>query len=149
MTDIIIYCDGGCRNNQQKENLGAWACSLQYGNGFKMLSGIERNTTNNKMELLSCIKALEAITDKTIPVRVTSDSKYLVEGINTWIYAWIRDRWKKSDGKLVINQELWMQLFKLKISFHDIMFNHCKGHIGVDGNELVDLELNRVMDEEK
>lgn len=144
---IIVYCDGGCRNNQSKENIGAWAALLKYGDSSKMLSGHEINTTNNKMELLSCLRALNAIKNKSIHTIVYSDSKYLVEGLNDWIYTWIKNRWVNAKKKPILNQELWLELFKLKIQFMNIEFIHVKGHAGNDGNELVDAELNRVMDD--
>lgn len=101
------------------------------------------------MELTSCVKALEAINRRDIPVLVVMDSQYVVKGINEWIYRWIKKGWRTSQKKPVENKELWQQLLKLKSEFKDIKFEHCKGHSTNDGNNRADELANIAMDEIK
>ena len=147
MENIIIYADGGCRNNQSKENVGGWGVYLVSGSYEKEIYGSERNTTNNKMELQSAIEGLKALKNFSKPVIIYMDSAYVVNGINNWIYGWVKKGWKKSDKKPVENKELWQELYNLKNKFQNIEFVKVKGHSGNDGNEKADLLANKGMDE--
>jgi len=145
---IYIYTDGACRNNQKEENVGAWAYRLENMGHSKEDFGTEINTTNNIMELKGCIEALKAIKNKNKKTIVISDSQYLVSGINEWIYNWMSgDRWKNSNGKNILNKDLWMDLLKEKIKFIDIEFIKCGGHSNNDGNNRVDKLCNFAMDD--
>ena len=144
---IIIHCDGGCRGNQSKVNVGGWGAVLQYGEHSKEIFGHAANTTNNIMELTSCIRALESIKDTGIPVEVTMDSQYVIQGINSWIAGWIKNGWKTSQKKPVENRELWEQLYRLKCQFNDIQFLKCKGHADNAGNNRADELANLAMDQ--
>lgn len=146
---IYIWCDGGCRGNQFDENIGGWGALLKYKENIKELKGNTKNTTNNIMELTSCIKALESLTRKDIPVEVIMDSQYVIKGINEWINGWIKKGWKTSQKKPVENKELWQTLYKLKEQFTNIKFNHCKGHADNEGNIRADELANLAMDEIK
>ncbi len=146
---IQVYCDGGCRNNQSKANIGGWGVVLQYKDNIKEIYGSTINTTNNIMELTSCIEALKTITNKSIPVIVNMDSQYVVKGMNEWINNWIKKGWKTSQKKPVENQKLWQELLKLKNEFKDIKFVHCKGHADNKGNIRADELANIAMDEIK
>lgn len=147
MDNIYVYCDGGCRGNQFDDNIGGWGVVLVYKEYVKEFYGNEVNTTNNKMELTSCIKALKVIKDKTIPIVVTMDSQYVIKGINEWIYGWLKKKWKTSTGKPVENKELWQELLDLKRQFNYIEFIQCRGHADNEGNIRADELANIAMDE--
>jgi ribonuclease HI len=145
--EIIIYSDGGCRGNAKDENIGGWGAVLQYGNHVKEIYGGERNTTNNIQELKGAINALLALKSTDIPVKLHCDSAYVVNGITSWVKGWKKKGWKKSDGKIVENLELWKELDRLVALQDDITFVKVKGHAGVELNELADQLANRAMDE--
>lgn len=147
MSKIYVHCDGGCRNNQSKENIGGWGALLQYGEKEKELFGAAKNTTNNIMELTSVIEALSALKRHDIPVVVTMDSEYVVKGVNDWSQGWIKRNWKTSDKKDVANKALWKDLLGLISKFNDIKFIHCKGHADNEGNNRADQLANKAMDQ--
>lgn len=147
MTDEIrIYCDGACRGNQKTENIGAWAYRLEQFDRVAEAAGFEKNTTNNKMELQAAIQALSALKEpaKQYPIRVFSDSQYVVSGVNDWHQGWEA---KGYDG--VKNADLWQQLMKLVYQYHRIQFIWVKGHATNLGNQRVDLLCNKAMDNEE
>ncbi|TAK67574.1 MAG: ribonuclease HI [Bacteroidetes bacterium] len=140
---IIIYCDGACSGNQFSTNKGGWGVILKYKNAVKELHGGEKNTSNQRMELTACIKALEEIKDKTLPVEVYTDSAYLVNCMNEeWYVKWERNGWKNVKKKPVENKELWQRLLALVRQFN-ITFHKVEGHSGVALNERAD-ELARL-----
>lgn len=148
MDNIIrIFADGGCRGNQNKENVGGYGVLIEYNGNSKELKGSERNTTNNKMELKACIEGLKAIKNKSIKTVVISDSQYAVKGINEWVDGWFKKGWRTASKKPVENQELWNEFLVLKNQFTDIEFIHCKGHGTVVGNIRADELANIAMDE--
>lgn len=147
MDKIYVFADGGCRGNGQENNIGGWGVVLKYGDEIKEFYGATRNTTNNIMELTSCIEAIKAIENKTIPVDVTMDSQYVIKGISEWIHNWIRKGWRTSQKKPVENKELWQELYKLKNEFSDIQFIKCNGHADNEGNNRADFLCNIAMDE--
>lgn len=150
MSKFEIYCDGGCRGNQSDDNIGGWGAYLQYGEHVKELYEGVRNTTNNKMELTACIKALEAIHgNKTTPVEIYCDSAYVVNGMNGWIFNWMKNGWVNSKKKPVENQDLWKRLIQLSRSHEDIKFIKVKGHADNVGNNRADALANLAMDEVK
>lgn len=146
MDKIQIWCDGGCRGNQNKENIGAWGVVLKYKNNTKELNGATINTTNNKMELQACIEGLKAILNRALPVEVVLDSNYVLKGITEWIHNWIKKGWKTSQKKPVENKELWQELYELKNQFANIEFVKCKGHTNNEGNIRADELCNIAMD---
>lgn len=136
---IIIYCDGACSNNQQKENRGGWGAVLLFKGKVKEISGAERNTTNNRMELLACIKALEAVKNRTLPVEVFTDSAYLANCLlQKWYRRWQRNGWQTAGKKAVENKDLWLRLLALKEKFPRIAFQKVAGHSNVTLNERAD-----------
>ncbi|MEX3625123.1 ribonuclease HI [Viridibacillus arvi] len=148
MDKFIIYCDGGCRGNQEKINIGGWGAFLQYKDNVNEIYGGVRNTTNNKMELLACIEALKAIHgNKDVPVEIHCDSAYVVNGMNSWVAGWIKNGWKNSKKKPVENQDLWKKLLALSNSHEDIKFIKVKGHADNEGNIRADALVNQAMDE--
>ena len=140
---IIIYTDGACSNNQSSENAGGWGAILTAGaHPPRELYGSELDTTNNRMELTACIRALEAVKNPALPVIIYSDSAYIVNCFKQrWYENWRRNGWKNARKKPVENQDLWEQLLALTERMH-VRFLKVKGHAGVDMNERAD-ELAR------
>ena len=129
----IIYTDGACIGNPGP---GGWAAILFNGKNKDFLSGSEKLPTNNRMELLASIKALKSIKTKS-KVKIFTDSKYLIDGINLWIKNWKLNKWKTKNNKDVKNADLWIALDKL-VNFHTVKWNWVKGHSGDKYNDEVD-----------
>ena len=137
--DLIIYTDGACSGNPGP---GGWGVLMQFGDKEKTLNGGARETTNNRMELMAAIRALEAVKPNYKgQVTLWTDSTYVLKGITEWIHGWKKRGWKKGDKKPVINKDLWQQLDALNAA-RDIDWKWVKGHAGVEGNERAD-ELAR------
>ncbi|MCE1241074.1 MAG: ribonuclease HI [Azonexaceae bacterium] len=145
MTESVdIYTDGACRGNPGP---GGWGVLLRMGAHEKELWGGEAATTNNRMELLAVINALDAM-KRPISARVHSDSQYVLKGIREWIHGWKRNGWKTADKKPVKNADLWQRLDELARQ-HRIEWIWVKGHAGDPGNERADALANRGIDELK
>ncbi|ONI43483.1 ribonuclease HI [Candidatus Epulonipiscioides gigas] len=144
--EIQIYCDGGCRGNQKRKNVGGWGVVLIYKGAIKELSDGAIDTTNNKMELTAAIVGLSAIKNKQTPTKVYLDSAYVLNGITNWIYGWLKNGFKDSKKQPVKNQELWQELYKLKCEFKNIEFIKVKGHSTNAGNNRADELCNMEMD---
>ena len=142
MDKIVIYTDGACRGNPGP---GGWGAILQYGDHEKELYGSERETTNNRMELMAAIRALEEL-KRPCDVTLTTDSQYVKKGITEWLESWKRRGWKTADKKPVKNQELWKRLEKAAEK-HKIHWKWVKGHSGHEENERVDQLANQAIDE--
>ncbi|WP_444905762.1 ribonuclease HI [Microbulbifer sp. ANSA003] len=142
MKQITIYTDGACRGNPGP---GGWGALLVYGEREKELFGGEAHTTNNRMELLAAIKALEAL-KQPCKVDLHTDSQYLRQGITGWINNWKKNGWKTASKKPVKNADLWRQLDE-SVSEHDVEWHWVKGHAGHPGNERADQLANRGVDE--
>lgn len=139
MTDqVIIYTDGACKGNPGP---GGWGVYMQYNEHIKEMSGGEQETTNNRMELMAAIMALEAL-KKPTAVALYTDSKYVLQGITEWMDNWKKRGWKTAAKKPVKNEDLWRQL-DLAISKHEINWIWVKGHSGNEGNEKADMLANR------
>ncbi len=138
---IEIYTDGACRGNPGP---GGWGAVLVYNGREKELSGAEAQTTNNRMELTAAIEALAAVRRKRA-IRLTTDSRYLLDGINNWLPKWKQNRWRTSQRKPVENQDLWQRLDAL-VSGFDIDWCWVKGHSGHPGNERADGLANASID---
>ena len=139
---IQIYTDGACRGNPGP---GGWGALLKFGSKEKQLYGGESLTTNNRMELRAVIEALSAL-KRPCNVSVTSDSTYVLKGINEWLPNWKKRGWLTSGKKPVKNDDLWKSLDSLK-SIHKIEWHWVKGHSGHFENELVDQLANKGIDE--
>ncbi len=140
MTDekkVLIYTDGACSGNPGP---GGWGAILMWGAHKKELWGGEANTTNNRMELLAAISALEAL-KRPSKVELWTDSAYVKDGISKWIHGWKKNGWKTADKKPVKNAELWQRLDEA-CARHDISWHWLKGHAGHEFNERAD-ELAR------
>lgn len=134
---MIIHTDGACSGNPGP---GGWGVILQSGPHRKELSGGEPHTTNNRMELMAAITALEALKGPS-RVELWTDSNYLRDGITKWIHAWRRNGWKTADKKPVKNVELWQRLDEA-VKRHAVEWHWLKGHAGHPENERAD-ELAR------
>ena len=139
---IQIYTDGACRGNPGP---GGWGALLKFGSKEKQLYGGESLTTNNRMELRAVIEALSAL-KRPCNVSVTSDSTYVLKGINEWLPNWKKRGWLTSGKKPVKNEDLWKSLDSLK-NVHNIEWHWVKGHSGHLENELVDQLANKGIDE--
>ncbi len=133
-TSVIIYSDGGA--NPNPGGPGGWAALLIYGEHRREISGGERSTTNNRMELMAAIQALEAL-KRPCRVEFHTDSEYLRRGITEWLPKWMRNGWKTADKKPVQNQDLWERLHAAA-QRHEINWVWVKGHAGNAFNERVD-----------
>lgn len=138
MTQIIIHTDGACSGNPGP---GGWGAILEWNGHRKELKGGEPETTNNRMEMMAAIKALEALKRKDKDVILITDSVYLRDGITKWIHGWKKRGWKTADKKPVKNVDLWQHLDELART-HSIEWRWVKGHAGDPGNERAD-ELAR------
>ena len=131
---IKIYTDGSCLSNPGN---GGWAAIIIKDDKITEISGNEKNTTNNRMELLAPISALSKIEDKE-NIEIYTDSKYVKQGITEWINNWKSNGWKTSKKEDVKNKDLWTQLDELNNSL-DVQWNWVKAHVGNEFNEKVDL----------
>lgn len=134
LTFVEIFTDGACSGNPGP---GGWGTILRCGGTEKELSGGEKETTNNRMELLAVINGLEAL-NRRCKIRIYSDSKYVVDGITKgWAASWRKNGWKKADKKPALNTDLWERLLDL-LDLHDYEFVWVKGHDGHSENERCD-----------
>ncbi len=138
---VEIYTDGACRGNPGP---GGWGALLIFGEREKTLSGAEPLTTNNRMELMAVIAALEAL-KRPVSARLYTDSQYVRRGITEWLANWKAKGWRTADRKPVKNQDLWQRLDALA-SGHRIEWHWVPGHAGVPGNERVDRLANEAID---
>lgn len=143
MSDVIeAFTDGACRGNPGP---GGWGVLLRFNDHEKRLCGGEAETTNNRMELMAVIQALESL-KRECKVKVTSDSQYVLKGINEWMENWKKRGWKTAARKPVKNVDLWQRLDKAREN-HDIEWVWVKGHSGHDENEIADELANQGIDE--
>lgn len=143
MSDIVeVYTDGACRGNPGP---GGWAALLRYRGREKTFNGAEAHTTNNRMELLAAISALEALT-RPVHAVVHTDSQYLKNGITQWLPAWKRNGWRTADRKPVKNAELWRRL-EAAAAPHRLEWRWVRGHSGHPENELVDALANEAIND--
>lgn len=134
MSQIVkIYTDGACKGNPGP---GGWGALLNYGSFKKEMYGGESGTTNNRMELLAAIKALEALT-RPCKIVLTTDSEYVRKGVLEWMDGWKRRKWLTAAKQPVKNKDLWQRLDKVKV-LHEIDWKWVKGHSGHPGNEKAD-----------
>lgn len=141
-TAVELYTDGACRGNPGP---GGWGVLMHYRDHEKELHGGEPNTTNNRMELMAAIQALESLT-RPCAVKLYTDSKYVMQGITEWIDNWKAKGWKTAARKPVKNVDLWQRLDQAR-QRHQVEWIWVKGHSGHDGNERADELANRGIDE--
>ncbi len=141
MSGVTIYTDGACRGNPGP---GGWGVLMSSGERRRELSGAERQTTNNRMELTAVIRALEALKRPAV-VDLFTDSEYVRRGISEWLPAWKARGWKTAARKPVKNQDLWETLDAARAR-HEVRWHWVKAHSGVPGNERVDALANLAID---
>ncbi|MDB3892187.1 ribonuclease HI [Alphaproteobacteria bacterium] len=134
MSKVVIHTDGSCLSNPGP---GGWAAVLQWNGNMRELSAGVPDTTNNRMELLAAIEALNALT-RPMRVELHTDSKYVMNGVTDWMPRWKRNGWKTAAKKPVANQDLWQDL-DAAIAPHDIEWHWVKGHSGEELNERCDI----------
>ena len=134
---VTIHTDGACSGNPGP---GGWGVILEWGDHRRELKGGEAHTTNNRMELMAAIVALESL-KRACAIDLHTDSQYVRNGITSWIHTWKRNGWRTSDKKPVKNADLWQRL-DAALGHHDIAWHWVKGHAGHDLNERAD-ELAR------
>ena len=139
---VEIFTDGACRGNPGP---GGWGALLRYDGEERELYGGERDTTNNRMELMAAIMALESL-KRPCKVRLTTDSEYVKKGISEWMHAWKVRGWRTASKKPVKNKELWLRL-DAAVQQHQIEWHWVRGHTGHPENERADQLANRGIDE--
>ena len=140
--NVDLFTDGACRGNPGN---GGWGVLLRYGDYEKELYGGEQETTNNRMELTAVIMGLKQL-KQSCRVRITTDSRYVMQGATEWLEGWKRRNWRTAAKKPVLNQDLWRQLDCLTTE-HEIHWHWVKGHSGHPENEQADKLANRGIDE--
>jgi ribonuclease HI len=133
MTEVVIYTDGACSRNPGP---GGWGVVLRWNGTVKELHGSDPLTTNNRMELMAAIQALEAL-NRPSRVLLYTDSTYLLNGITKWVAGWQRNGWRTSAKKPVKNEDLWRRLVAA-MNGHEVSWLWVKGHAGDEGNERAD-----------
>ena len=139
---VVIYTDGACSGNPGP---GGWGAILSFGGREKELKGGELHTTNNRMELMAAISALEALT-KDCDVDLHTDSQYVQHGISSWINNWKKNGWRTADKKPVKNVDLWQRL-DAALGHHKVRWHWVKGHAGHPMNERADELARDAIDE--
>lgn len=138
---VQIFTDGACRGNP---GIGGWGALLRYDGHEKQLSGVENPTTNNRMELMGAIAALNALTE-SCSVELYTDSQYVQKGISMWIQTWRKRNWQTANRTPVKNADLWQKLDALAQKHH-VVWHWVRGHNGHHENELVDRLANLAID---
>lgn len=142
MDKVTIFTDGACRGNPGP---GGWGAILRYGEHEKEIYGSARETTNNRMELMAAIQALESL-KRPCQIVLSTDSEYLRKGITEWLAQWKRRGWKTANKKPVKNIDLWQRL-ESATEKHQIEWEWVRGHSGHPGNEQADQLATRAIDE--
>jgi ribonuclease HI len=137
---VQIFTDGACKGNPGP---GGWGAILRFQNNEKEINGYESMTTNNIMELMAVIESLKAIS-KPFEIEITTDSKYVKNGITSWIHNWKKNGWKTASKKPVKNKKLWVELDRL-IQKHNVSWKWVKGHSGHLENERADELANEAI----
>jgi len=137
MKKFDIYTDGACKKNPGP---GGWGYVHICGDTENTLFGGDPQTTNNRMELMAAIRAIEDLSDQAT-VNVYTDSKYVCDGISKWIHGWKKRDWRKADGKPVLNEDLWRRLDQARAK-HEVQWHWVKAHAGNHYNEMADQLAN-------
>ncbi len=133
LPNVVIYTDGACSGNPGP---GGWGVLLKFDNISKEISGYELDTTNNRMEIIAAIEGLRVL-KRRCNVELYTDSKYLQQGISTWIHSWLANNWRKANKEPVKNVDLWQDLYA-EIEKHKIIWKWVKAHNNNVGNEIAD-----------
>jgi ribonuclease HI len=139
---LIAYTDGACKGNP---GIGGWGAILSFNGKIKEICGAERDTTNNRMELMAAIKTLQSL-KKECEIKIYTDSKYLQNGIKLWLTNWKANGWKTAAKKDVKNKDLWQEL-DLLTQKYKVNWAWVKGHSGNEGNDKADELANKAITE--
>ncbi len=139
---VYIFTDGACRGNPGP---GGWGVIMRYKNSEKEFFGGQADTTNNRMEMTAIIQALSRLT-RSCFIEISTDSRYVIDGITKWLPGWKKKNWKRSKNQPVKNEDLWKTLDNL-VEQHQISWNWVKGHSGHPENERADTLANKGIDE--
>ncbi len=142
MSKVEVFTDGACRGNPGP---GGWGALLRFEGTEKSFKGSESETTNNRMELMAAIEGLKALTQRC-QVDLTTDSKYVIQGITEWIINWKKRGWKTASKSPVKNADLWQMLDEI-VAKHQVSWHWVKGHSGHRENEMADELANIAIDE--
>lgn len=142
LPDVTLYADGACEGNPGP---GGYAAVIETGGSVHEVVGSEWRTTNNRMELMAVIAGFRTL-GRSRSVRVVSDSRYVVDGMNKWIHGWRRKGWKTAAGSPVKNRELWEELDRIA-SRHRVRWEWIRGHAGHPGNERADTLARQAISE--
>lgn len=147
MKEVLIFTDGACEGNPGP---GGYAAIVDLDGDTREITGGERRTTNNRMELMAVIKGLASLEEPS-NVRIVTDSQYVANGMKSWIHGWKRKGWKTASGAPVKNRDLWEELDRLA-SLHRVTWEWVRGHMGDPDNERADLlakeAIRKVLDED-
>ncbi len=141
---VKIFTDGACSGNPGP---GAYCAIIKYKNHEKVITGYEKSTTNNRMELMAVISALKSI-KRPCRIKVFTDSQYVAKGMTQWIFNWIKNNWKNSKKEDIQNKDLWQELYKLSQK-HNIEWFWIEGHNGVPENERCDTIARNIIKQQK
>lgn len=133
MSTLELFTDG----SHKADHVGGWGCILRWGDKVREMYGGERDTTNNRMEMMAVIQGLSALTRDGVKVHITSDSQYVIKGCTEWRDGWVRRKMHNSNGEPVKNPDLWRELWAL-VDRHDVTWQWVKGHKGHPENERAD-----------
>jgi len=142
MSAVELFTDGACKGNPGP---GGWGAVIRFGEHEKELSGGEKLTTNNRMEMMAAIEGLSALT-RPCKVTLFTDSKYVMDGITKWVHGWKRNNWRTADKKPVKNDDLWRELDAL-LTRHEVTWRWVQGHSGHVENERVDALARAAIEE--
>jgi ribonuclease HI len=137
MQTVTIYCDGSAIGNPGP---GGWGAVVSHGKEVFELGGFHEHTTNNRMELTAPTEALKKLKEKS-HVTIKTDSRYVMNGITKWVHGWEKNGWQTKAKADVLNKDLWQRLVKVSEK-HEITWEHVRAHVGIAGNERVDMIAN-------